>query len=282
MRLRKRRPGDPFQMTAAEFNAIVDAVDFTQGYRNGGSPVGDLGAPAFVEAKNVGDAALAAHTVVQLNDPVLGPTDNVDEFRYSTTLSAQLPIDAPEGQIGITIDPMGVGDIGRVAVAGHAVVQILVTDPGAEYASEVPDQAYLETTPRGPCRIIWRELGGSGGVKWAVVRFEWATYAEFDAVPTASSARGTTPQSWDYTIKRADLDASTNTWSAASGAPGLAALNKAEATAAYQHGQSLSPAGATLTPSAVQGPVNARFVKWHSGARLYTFDAPNPMAITCP
>lgn len=284
MRVQRRQYGQLLDIGAGEWNEIADAVAWVQSQRRSSwfAPQRRDG-PALVRLRNAAAVDLDAHSVVAVSVPTFGPSDDLDAFEYRLILDGSKPAQATEGSLAILTAPLAQDEIGLAAIAGVVVCKVDVTDPTALYAAEIVDEVgYLRTAPHGPARILWRE-SGSSGVKWAVVRLQGETDGEFDAVVTASTARGTSPQSWVYTIKRATVDPVTGIWTAASGAPELLATNKAEDTSHYQHGQSLSPAGATMTPSAVAGPVTAKFAHaWVDGARLYTFDAPNPMAITCP
>ncbi len=285
MQLRERRAGDQLKIGAGEWNEIVDAVRYVQKLRSGGENAAaiPIATPDVRYVSNDTGGDLDRFCIVACVVPNFTPDDNVDEFESNVSFSGIEPDEETLGAFCILLEPLVDGAVGRAVFSGIAICRVDVTDTGARFASEIPgNSGYLETTPTGPCRILWRE-GAESGVEYAVVRIEGPTDVEFDAVVDDWVAIGSTPESWRYAIKRATIDVDTGAWTAAAGAPALSVTyNKDEDPGAYMHGQDLTLGDATLTPQPVQGPVTAKFANaYRSGVRVYTFSAANPMGVAC-
>lgn len=113
------------------------------------------------------------------------------------------------------------------------------------------------------------QSGGSGGT---------AAFPGYLITAATADATGDTP-SWVYTLQ--PITGITSGGWTASGST-VRARNYAEDQNHYQHGQDLTLSSGTLTPAAVQGPVNA----WDTGlteaaVALWAFDVPNPMTVAC-
>jgi hypothetical protein len=90
------------------------------------------------------------------------------------------------------------------------------------------------------------------------------------------------PARWLYQGRRGEISSSTGLVTEISGADVVYLYNLAENDPGYQHGQDLSPSGATLTPLPVEGAVMALYTgKDDGGQAIWVFDVPNPMTVTC-
>lgn len=283
-RLRKVKPGDGINgLSAGDWNAFIDTARDVQRLRRVGAVPPPSERQQTVKVRNIAASDIDMGGIVSLDAPIFGPSDNLAEFRHRFSFDASIPSAATKGRIGVAVEPIAQGRIGRVLTSGLAVCRVDVTDPTADYASEsagVHDR--LLTSANGHARIVWRESGDSG-LKWAIV---WLSMvAPRIARPTHRITgstvviSGSTPQ-WRYTIQAISGFAA-GSWT--SSGPSLFAYNFAEDQTNYQHGQALVlGTGATLTPVAVQGPVIAHPTGLFEGPdEIYAFDMMNPMTAVC-
>lgn len=286
MNSRRAMPGQRFHPSAGQWNRFLDAADAIEASRRLGASPPILSPRPDVDfaVLNGSGALLDRFSVVAVSAWAISPTANEDEALWDPTLTVVAPTASTGGDVAILLEPIAAGTIGRARFAGVVACLVDVTVDGIKRATSISgDATKLRTSPDGAIEIVVRQ-SGSDGVKWALVRFGGSAAATAGrpghritaATPVIA---GATPQ-WRYTLQPLAGFAS-GTWS--SSGTSVIAYNLAEDQAAYQHGQPLTTAnGATLVPSAVEGPVPAWFSGlYESGSPVWHFDAQNPMDVAC-
>lgn len=172
--LTKVSSGDRFRMKASTFNAFVDAArdyraranDAESSKRNRDTKPGLL----FVRNDSGGDQKQFA--VLGLDDIVIKPGDNEQEFRSRVVLSGKTPDKAKHrGRFSIYAEPVAAGKIAKAYVDDVVQVRLLVPEEAEDCRfAEIDDgsSAHLKAANYGSATILWRE--GGTGEQWAVVR----------------------------------------------------------------------------------------------------------------
>lgn len=112
--------------------------------------------------------------VLGIDGVAIDHENNEDQFLNQIVLDGVVPEgDASSdtghtGKFAIALEPIAVGDVGRVVVAGAVQVQINVIDEDHKFADVSDgDNTQLESAETGAARILWKEEGS--GAVWAVV-----------------------------------------------------------------------------------------------------------------
>lgn len=290
MPLKDRHAGEPFSPSASEHNELVRAVRLLMRERGTGTnPAHASAGRVEFSVRNDTEADLDRFGVLDVTEPIFTHADNPDEFWNRVAFKGAEPSATTRGRIAIALGPIADGAIGRAVFAGVVVCKVDVTDANTTFAAEISgDAEKLRTRAEGGIEILWRE-SGSSGTKWAVVRIGGGsrTARGQHVIQSAASVAASSPPRWKYTIKRGVTDAATGLVSTESGAPACYAYDLDEDTSdadSYQHNQSLSPGGGTLTPGPLKGRVDAFYsgVNDADGTPIYHFSNANPMTVDCP
>jgi len=173
--LRKVRSGQRLEIPAAAYNAFVDAaIDLQRRRQNAlGDPKQAFRQTGTVLVRNDSGSDVPRFGVLGIDGPLIGPSDNVEEFKNRVALAGVTPVAADHtGKFVVTLEPIAAGEIGRAVISGIAIAKVNVADAGTtyDYADVADGQVdYLEAkTNTGSAQILWLEAGT--GEKWAVVR----------------------------------------------------------------------------------------------------------------
>ena len=171
---RRVHTGEPIELPAAAWNAMIDAAMAEQRQRSsirlGPHPRALGPQAATVLLHNGVGYDLPRFGVAGIANVVISPADNADAFKGRIALAGVVPTTADYlGQFAIAQEPIPDGAIGRALVAGISIVQIEVGSTSHTRA-DVCDGDYtkLESGASGTARILWAESGT--GTKWAIVR----------------------------------------------------------------------------------------------------------------
>ena len=219
----KKRPGEPFQTTAKQWNEIIDAAEYVKARNLPGSsrpaavqPSKDSG---IVRVKNDSGSALAQFAIAGVSAPIFNPSDSdkLPEFKRQPAFSVVEPeAEAHRGAFVVTLEPIPDGSVGSAVVAG--VVQCLVNVSNEDHRRATViegDSAKLESAHSGGAEIITCQAGT--GEKWAVVRLGNGTKLEILSGVYASSLAkaggGSSPgsaSSASFTVKKSAGGATAN------------------------------------------------------------------------
>ena len=190
---RKRQDGDRLQMPAAFYNELVDALEYIRRLKSRSGVLEKQWPGRGVLVRNNSGTGRAAFDVLGIDDPVIVPADNENEFCWNLAIDGSLPqIETHEGKICVLIEPIASGAIGRGIIDGMTPARLYVTAESDIFA-DVNDgtSANLSTDLWGSARILWK-VGGTGS-QWGIVALgagELTPWYEADL--TAALAQGGT------------------------------------------------------------------------------------------
>lgn len=166
---KKVNPGQPLRIPAEAWNAMLDVVARSKGDSIGLGGQGFTGADSVL-VRNDSGSDVDRFGVLEVDGPLILPSDNLDEFQRQTALSGITPSGTDNAVLAILWEPAADGEIARATMDGLAVVQVDVTDAGHGYAdANTGDTAnLLSQAAASPQQILWKESGT--GTKWALVR----------------------------------------------------------------------------------------------------------------
>jgi len=171
--LKHVQPGEPIGPPSATVrNAMIDAaLDFqrrsasqTARPQMSGSNYGT------VWVRNDSGADVNRYNVLGIDDVIITPTDNLDEFKTRVAFSCITPAVADHfGKFVILLEPLKDGAIGRGLIDGVCPVQINMLDAGHKWADvKDSDEAVLQSGGYGYAQILWADSGT--GTVWAIIR----------------------------------------------------------------------------------------------------------------
>lgn len=169
--LSHQKPG-PLDFAAAGFNRMIDATKVVEAglHRPPGPDLDRLDATAEILVRNDTGSALPVRSVLVPSTPLVSIVNHPLEFQERPVAQA-FAATAVTDQPCILLEPLPNGAIGRAAIAGVAVVDLLLVASNHQYAAPaVGVTAYLTTAAFGPCRVIHKEsLGGSVYRAWVLM-----------------------------------------------------------------------------------------------------------------
>jgi hypothetical protein len=174
---RRVKPGDKFNVTAAEYNRLLAAADAIARDRLAGG----AGNRTHVrDAATVRVHYQSATTVpiggivgfnAPLGDPDVGPAELARFVRDATIQSVEPDADEHVGRFGVAIEPIAVDKVGRVVFAGVVAARVNVQATWHQYADVAnAGGTTLQSKPNGSAQILWRRSPNQTGMQWAVVR----------------------------------------------------------------------------------------------------------------
>ncbi len=174
---RRVRPGDKFSISATEYNRLLAAAEELHRNRlsGGRGPRTYIRDAATVRVHNVSGDTIPIGGLVGFDEPLTDPTAGAAElarFVRDATVKIVLPIETIHlGRIGIAIEPIAPGKVGRVVFAGVVAARVNVIKTWHHFADvgeSVGDT--LQSKPDGSAQILWRRDPLQLGDQWAVVR----------------------------------------------------------------------------------------------------------------
>jgi len=166
--------GQPLRgnLTAEAWNGAMDAAADLAARRNttGRDWLETFRQADIVRIRNDSGYARSRFDILGVDDVVISPTDNLDEFKSRPALAGVKPdVKKHIARFAVLLEPLAASAIGMAVVAGVTVVQVDVKDEG-HWCAEVEDEGtdHLVSAGAGSAKILWKESGT--GVKWAVVR----------------------------------------------------------------------------------------------------------------
>lgn len=178
---RRKHAGDPLDISAADWNWLLDAADRLNGGK-GNRRDNSLTIRQHncdILGKNVSGSDLAQFSIVGLSgnvDPT--PAELLIEFKQQNNILEITEPTVPDhvGKWGILQEPLTNGSIGRVRVAGIGIAKVQGTAPDETdfgmnpfpFFADIEDAVsdYLVPKHRGAAQVLYRHAGTS----WAIVR----------------------------------------------------------------------------------------------------------------
>jgi hypothetical protein len=125
--------------------------------------------PGLLNVYNGTGIDLARFSVVGLQSPKYGPSDNLESFKNGPPFVGATPASGDDGRFAIFQAPCAQDNWAPALLSGVTPVKINVTDDSHGYADiAVGDSEKLASAASGSATILWKESGT--GEKWAVVR----------------------------------------------------------------------------------------------------------------
>lgn len=169
--LRKVQPGEPLAISAAAYNAFVDAA---RGVRSpgavAGGPVATPRDGLVVLVRNSSGGDVARYGVLAISSPLVSPSSDEGEFQRRLAFDGVTPSGATAaGKFVVCLQPLADGEIGRAVLAGLTIAKLSVPGSLGAFAEAASGNvSTLTTGATGTARILWAE--SSGTTRWAVVR----------------------------------------------------------------------------------------------------------------
>lgn len=176
---RKVQPGDPLQIPAEAWNALVDLSQHQKNQRHDqqSKNEGSSRQTTLAKVRNQTGIDLDRFSIVALGTPVITPTANLTEFKRQVSFQGLVPNAGTGPRFGVLLEPLKNNFIGTAAVAGCVITRVSVGATVYTAAETIIGQnGYLRSVPHGPASVLWIE--SSGAVRWAVIRFDDANYEE--------------------------------------------------------------------------------------------------------
>lgn len=168
----KVRSGDDFVISAAAYNAFIDAVAWMRRQQRGlnGGGFSNIPDADVILVKNTTGEDLPRFAVAGLDGPVFGPDDNLDEFLGNVCMKAVTPTETDHaGRFVILQEPLADEAIGRAWASGCCPVRIEVQDEGDTTADVMDGDASRLKSGSGAAQILWKNSGN--GQQWGFIRF---------------------------------------------------------------------------------------------------------------
>ncbi len=173
------KQGDTFRVSAATWNAIVDAAAAHASSRRGLGAKGGAGGekPNMFLIKNASGDDRNRWDVLGISDILISPEDNQEEFENGGALVGVTPTLEHTGKFVICAESIPNNELGLAYISGACRARINVnSESDAQADVRDGDATKLESGP-GPATILWKEAGT--GTKWAVVRLGGGGSAPF-------------------------------------------------------------------------------------------------------
>jgi len=167
------RPGQPFGMPAALYNALVRVAKDHAGHLDALVPQMPGGVSVLV--RNDTGLELDRYAALRITSPVFTPDDHVYEFCSRIVLACALPpaIGGSQGRLAITQTPLDVDAVGPAVISGLSVARLKVGEGESGYFfADTEDETYQYLVPVqanvSGTMILWKER--DLGEQWCIVR----------------------------------------------------------------------------------------------------------------
>jgi hypothetical protein len=199
--MKKVQSGDPLSIPAQAYNAFIDAArDFRGRQQNQqrDTHVGVGRSSGIVLIKNESGGNRQRFDVLGLDEPIIDPDDNIDEFKNAVTFRGSVPDETKHrGRFAVLLEPLATGAIGRAVVAGVTIVRLRLDDGSQQVeTAEIidGDEAAMQPASDGSATVLWHQP--QSGDVWAVVRLANAAPAGVWVEITSTPSSGSIYSSW--------------------------------------------------------------------------------------
>jgi hypothetical protein len=190
---KKVQTGEKLKIAAETFNTMIDAaLDFKARQQGRGQDAQRrFYQSGIFPVRNASGTDRDQFDVVAVGSPIIGPSDNLPEFKNRPALEGATPsgalVGGDIGRFGILQEPCKAGEIVSAVISGVTVAKVYVTAEWHEKADVRNGAcASLISAEQGSATILWKESGL--GLRWAIVRLDDWVVTEFWAklgVPTS-------------------------------------------------------------------------------------------------
>lgn len=162
-------PGDPLRLAAEQVNALNQMMRARPGTSSGPLTKPDF-AQLTVLVRNTSGLLVPRLGVMGVSAPHIEVSgDNPVQFLEQMILNGVLP-EGGDQPVGVAVEPIPSGAIGRVAVSGRFPCKLKVLAANHKFArGRAGDVTQLITADCGPFRVVWMQPGVSDGAFAAVI-----------------------------------------------------------------------------------------------------------------
>jgi len=194
--MKKVFSGQPLDIPAPTYNDMVEAAKADRARKLSASGGRSEYMPPDTDVilvQNDSGADRERFDILGIDDVVITPTENAEEFKSRVALSGIEPVPNTHlGRFVVLLEPIADGKLGRACISGVCPCQIDVIDAGHKYADINPDSGdrfRAASRQFGGAEILWKESGT--GTKWAVLRLGSTTLFRRFELKTALAIGGT-------------------------------------------------------------------------------------------
>lgn len=168
--------GQPLKISARTWNNVVDAAKAVRNGLFGPVGPGQRFTPqnTLIHVRNDTGGDLDRFAVVQVQEPLVDPTDNMIAFKDSTAMIGITPDTDRSGRFAILQEPIKAGMIGVACIAGISVAYVEIVDEEHAYADVASGvTANLASGSNGAAQLLWVQAVEDREVEdyaWALVR----------------------------------------------------------------------------------------------------------------
>jgi len=167
---KKVQAGQPLKIPAETFNSFLDAAVAHKNSQNvAGGARDDQRSSTIIGIRNSSGADRPRGGILGIAGPIIGPSDNFDEFLLRVALEGTAPSLAHVARWAVLLEPLAAGIIGRAVVSGLAICQIVMRHASHQYV-EISATGQLESGDSGSAKIVW--VADTGGTQWAVINID--------------------------------------------------------------------------------------------------------------
>lgn len=179
--LSKVRQGQPLDIPAATWNALLDNMATNQGFV--AAPAGIEPARNVVLIKNLCGSMVERFHVLGISgvaiEPTTGATGKINEFARRPILTGVTPATGHADKFVVMLEPVRNEAVGLAAIGGVLACRVDLKNGNHKYAqAKAGDRTQLESTAKcGAIRLVWVEGQPTGATgppaptgpnKWAV------------------------------------------------------------------------------------------------------------------
>jgi hypothetical protein len=178
-KFKKVRAGQNLEIPAEVWNALLDVAERDRNRRHDFGAEDSLGfrQSGIVKLRNQTGGPLDRFSIVQLDAPIVWPTDNLNEFKRQVTFNGVVPSAGVGSRFGVLLQPLNVNKIGLAVASGVVAARISVASTPYSCAQPTSGSTSLLTSvPHGPATVLWMEEAGA--MRWAIIRIDECNFEE--------------------------------------------------------------------------------------------------------
>ena len=178
-KFKKVQAGQKLKIPAEVWNTLLDVAQRDRNQRHSVDSENAVGfrQSGIVKLRNQTGSPLDQFSIVQLNTPIIGPGDNLPEFKRQVTFDGIVPAAGCGSRFAVVLQPLAPGKIGLAVASGVVAVRLLVSDlPYACAQPVIGSTTILTSVPHGPAMVLWME--SAGAVRWAIIRIDECNFEE--------------------------------------------------------------------------------------------------------
>ena len=225
--MEKVRSGEQVRISAATWNAFIDAANYVKESRQNSHGKGLKSGiqTGIVLVKNAESEPRERFAALVLCDIAVPPNLNEDEFlSCAPVFVGQKMTEEREGKpYAILLEPLAHDQIGRAMVLGIVPAKVTIQDADDQYAVPTPGSTAgaLQSDSTGVARILWK--AGGAGSQWCLLQLGGAgSGSGGEKAYMCKVSGGTAPACYQVTGYRNGRDDTGNTESSVLYVPDLA------------------------------------------------------------